>query len=1319
MQRLELAFLGPPRIKVDGKPLRVDTRKAIALLAYLSVTGEPQSRDSLVALLWSRYGRTQGHAALRRTLSTLRTGLPPDRFRTERDMVTLNPSSGVWIDVSRVRNLLGQCDSHGHGVLGACPACIPLLSEAARLHRGDFLAGFTLKDSLPFDDWQFFLTEDFRLQRAKILDKLSFCHAASGDYSAAIGTARMRLSQDSLDESAHATLMRLHAWAGNWSAAIRQFDECSRILRQELGSPPRRSTEELCEAIREGRLPRPPSFDTPSAARERSPGSAPPSSPQRLEQETQQESAMPHVATVLALRATKKTGQTEAFRRAVTDGIERYHGAIVEGSGPGPSAVFADRKAMESNPELAIRAALEIETVAKARGVELSIGVSSGQVWRDPGLPLSHPDPPHASGCPMTRATQLAGNSRPGSVVTDELTYRLTRDSFSFEMIAENRSAARRTPLAYRVLGIAQDARKTRGIEGARPALIGREEEVRRLEAAYEKSASGIGQVVIITGDAGIGKSRLVEELRMRVTEARKGGRLTWLEGRCLASSMAIGYWPFVDMLRALCAARIAKAGGDRNPIDELARDLTRKDILSEEERRKLTPIVTNLVSASSDGNTLDPGLTPEQVKHATFLAILSFLGALTKTASSVLVFEDLHWADDLSLQLIDALLDSLRGAPALLVCVYRPDPGHKSRHLSSTAARLRQADLTEIHLREITMEDGELLLRSLAPGGALPAAMREYILRRSQGNPYFLEELVRACAGGESPLEDGEESANGSIPEGIKRVVLSRYYGLPPLHRQVLSCAAVIGRVFQKRLLGLAMNRGDLSPVLDDLEDRELLFVERTVPEVEYSFRHVLAQEAVYENLAEPERIGLHRQVVDSYERLASGSSDEYCERLAFHCDRGNLPAKAIAFYYRSGEKARRAYANEAAIFHLSRGLELLRGAKENATAPVPELDFLIAVGVPLVLTKGHPSPEVEAVYLRAKSICEQTGNEEQLFQAVLGLRRLYFARGEHRKERELAQQMLELGQRGRDAALTSRAHMMLSETLVAQGDFAGALEHARGGCHLYDPRDSRRHLVQFGNDTGVGCFVSMALAQWNLGLPDQALRTIELAVARARELAHPFTLVFALHHAAVVAYFRREAEKALQWSAEVISVSGQEGFMLYKSWGPILQGWAVGMLGEVDRGIDMIREGLNTSPPFVPFRPLFASMLAEVCQMQGRTADAVSALDEGFSVVRSSDAHLWEPELNRQRAEVGLATGESEIDAERWLVRALRVARKQRAKSLELRALTSLCRRRAAGGNCEEMRGQLASLHQSFSEGLGTRDLEDARRLLEQLAP
>ena len=926
---------------------------------------------------------------------------------------------------------------------------------------------------------------------------------------------------------------------------------------------------------------------------------------------------------------------------------------------------------------------------------------------------------------PSRYARLLAERAGEGSVLADEHTYRLTRDAFSFTGDVGLRGGTGEPDRSFRVLGAATVSRKSRGL-GVRAEMIGREDEAEKLERAFRKTIEGAGQVVVITGDAGIGKSRLVHELYNAAACKLTAGEIRWLEGRCLCPNTNVGYWPFIDMIGVLRAEQAdgetaqepGAAGVSAAPpfrsLDELLAPASVVSARPEAALRELAAATQELLESPRAGPHREEieRLRPEQVKHRAFLAVSLLFRELGAAAPLMLVFEDLHWADTLSLELIDSLLDSLRGLPVLMVLVYRIDPGHRSRNLAANAARRRLPDLTEVHLREISFEESIRMLDALAPAETIPPATREDILQRCRGNPYFLEELVRAAASLPGPLGRDEPAAGDatqeeerrlSLPEGIKAVILSRFNSLTEIERQVLSFGAVIGRVFLLRILALSMDRGDPGAVLEDLEDHGLVFFERAVPDVEYSFKHVLAQEAIYDSLSAPARAELHRKVAHAYEQLSPTARQDCCESLAHHFDRGEETRKAIDFYFISGEKARQGYANNSAVAYFTRGLELLRAASEGPSSRDRELEFLISLGVPLVLVKGHQDPTVEAVHLRAKAICEERGSAAQLFQVNLGLNRYY---AYSRKRLAYGEKMLEIARGLKDSRLIARAHAMLSESFFYFGNFPEMLAHAEAGQQHCQTAGSELDLIQFGNDTAVLVTISRSFAIWALGFPTRAAAVMQEGLARARTLGHAFTLSMAIFYAGLLSFMLRERPEARALSEELSAVARREGFALYIAYGLVLGGWSSGNPRMIVQGIELL--------PRHPFPCPYACMLAELYLAAGQIDRSIAALEEALTQVRSTHLHLWEPEVYRLRGETGLAAGEPDVDVSRWFERSLRLSQKQKARSLELRATMAMYRFGLKRGSAE-LRDRLDRLQGSFDEGRDTLDIREARQLLD----
>jgi adenylate cyclase len=572
------------------------------------------------------------------------------------------------------------------------------------------------------------------------------------------------------------------------------------------------------------------------------------------------------------------------------------------------------------------------------------------------------------------------------------------------------------------------------------------------------------------------------------------------------------------------------------------------------------------------------------------------------------------------------------------------------------------------------------------------------------------------------------------SVPASVQSVILSRVDRLDARSRHVLQLASVIGRVFPQRVVArLLADQADLAGVLWELEERALVYQERAIPEVEYSFKHVLTREAVYHNLPRRRRQALHRQVAQAIEALYP-DGQEQSESLAYHYDRGSDVKRAVIYLMQAGEKAKRGYANAEALAHLNRRLELVRSMPESPERDRLELDTLTAMGVPLVLTKGHAAQEVGETYTRADELSERLGDDGQRFHALMGLRRYYGLHAEMAIVQGYAEQLLALAQRTRDPDQLSRAHMMLGDALSFRGAFSRARQHCEQGLAVCDPERWRTHVFLYGNDTGVGCRIVLALVLWYLGYPDQAAELTEELLALAHERGHPFTRVFALHYSAVVRQSRGEAKIVRQLNTAALHIAQEHGFPLYIALATAMDGWALAVQGQVHAGIEKMLAGIAARRA-TGAAALMAGLLlylVRVYALADQWHKAVEPLDEAQRLVSSSGESNMETELSRLRGELLLAGGEHANSeqargehangkdaalAEICFQHALDVARDQQARSLELRAATSLARLWGQQGRVSDARALLGEIYGWFTEGFDTADLIEAKALLDTL--
>jgi predicted ATPase len=586
----------------------------------------------------------------------------------------------------------------------------------------------------------------------------------------------------------------------------------------------------------------------------------------------------------------------------------------------------------------------------------MTAGINAGEVYLGERGRGPHQDV-RAVGSAVNLAARLQQKAQPGQILVGESVYRHTHRAFAFARHEVEAKGFAEPVAAYEVVRALDHPEKVRGIEGLRAELIGREKELAGLADALAAVRAGRGQIVTLIGEAGVGKSRLIAELKeLALAPVADQPRPLWLEGRCLDVGMAVSYWPFLDLLRAHFAFTPEDDDRARGARISAAVDaLVGRGDLPAGRAEEMLPLLGHLLGARF-GSELDERLaaaSPEQIKHQTFLALVDLLVALARPQPLILVLEDLHWADSLSLDLVSLLMESLRLAPLLLVCVYRPEQEHKCWHLGAIATRKCHERHTEIPLKELTAAQSRRLVESLLHIEALPVSVKEQILGRAQGNPFFVEEVVRSLIDADLVYHDGsvwrarQTISELAVPESVQSVILSRVDRLEAEVKHVLQSAAVIGRLFRRRLVEqVAQKAGELDRALAELEDRQLIYEERAIPEEEYSFQHVLTQETVYHGILRRRRAVFHRQVAEALERLYIKSLDEFYEQLAYHYDQAGVVEKAVDYLLKAGAKARQAYQNEEALTYFQRALTQLEGDSLGAEHPEWMLEALQGLG-------------------------------------------------------------------------------------------------------------------------------------------------------------------------------------------------------------------------------------------------------------------------------------------------------------------------------------------------------------------------------------
>jgi predicted ATPase len=826
--------------------------------------------------------------------------------------------------------------------------------------------------------------------------------------------------------------------------------------------------------------------------------------------------------------------------------------------------------------------------------------------------------------------------------------------------------------------------------------FVGRERELATLEALFAQVASGQGQVVGIVAEAGGGKSRLLYEFRQRIQDKR----VTYLEGRCLSYGSTIPYHPIIDVLRNNCD--ITETDSPEVVIEKVRFALQEVGMNPEES----APYLLQLLDVK-EGTEPIAVLTPEAIRTRTFETLKQMSLKGSQQRPLIFEIEDLHWIDHTSQDYLVSLVDSLVGASMMLLTTYRP--GYRPPWLEKSYA-------TQLSLRNLASHDAVTVVHSTRQQNALPESLEHMIVQKAEGNPFFLEELTRAV------IEQGALPTDVVIPDTIQGVLSARIDRLPEAHKRLLQTASVLGREFSPRLLqALWEETTPLEALLIDLKQLEFLYARARGEESVYVFKHALTQDVTYDSLLTTRRQRLHAAAGHALEQLYPDRLVERCEELAHHYTEAGLTEQAVPYWQQAGQRASERSAHVEAIAHHRQGLALLETLPETPERTQREVDMLIALGASLIATKSAAAPEVEQTYLRAQHLCQHLEEPRQLFPVLSGLWSYYFVHAELQMAHTLGEQLLTLAQQTQDPVILSESHRVVGATLMWLGDTAAAHAHFRQGIALYNAQQHRTSAFLYVQDAGVSCRSYAAWTLWFLGYPAQGLARSHEAVTLAQQIDHPFSLCVALSNAAIFHQYRQEGQATQEHAETAIRLATEQGFPLWRARGVILRGWALIHQGQVQAGVAQIEQGLTAhrATGAELDRPYLLALLAEAYGTIEKSEAGLTVLTEALPQVDTTGERWYEPELHRLKGALLLQqSSDNQAEAESCFRHALNLAQNQQAKSLELRAATSLARLGQSQGKSQEARQLLEDVYSWFTEGFDTADLKDAKALLDELA-
>ena len=1011
--------------------------------------------------------------------------------------------------------------------------------------------------------------------------------------------------------------------------------------------------------------------------------------------------------------------------------IERYEGYIAQYLGDGLLVYFGYPQAHEDDAARAVHTGLEIVVALdRARNqfpqpVHVRIGIHTGPVVvGQMGGGSRHEQ--LALGETPNIAARVQGKAGPDQVIISVATRQLVAGLFETEDQGRHELKGISTPQPlYRVLAeSAAQSRFEAAVQMGLTPLAGREQELSVLLERWTQAQAGAGQVVLLSGEAGIGKSRLVQELTDRTSQ----DRATRIAFQCSPYHQNSALYPLITHVERLLQFALD---------DTLQTKLEKLQQMMERYRfpqPNTVPLFAALLSLPQPEGV--PPLTgsPQQQKEQTQAALVAWLIEETERQPVYTAWEDLHWADPSTLEVLSLLLTQVPTTRLLALLTFRPEfvtPWSAHSYLSQlTLSRLGQPQVNA-------------MVEQVTGGRALPAEVMQQIVTKTDGVPLFVEELTKmVMESGIVRAVNNHYELSGpistlAIPSTLQDSLMARLDRLNAA-KEVAQLGATIGREFPYVLLQAvsSLEETTLRQGLEQLVDAELLYQRGLLPQALYLFKHALIQDTAYTSLLKRTRQQYHQQIAQVLESQFPETVDVQPELLAHHYTEAGLIEPAIGYWQQAGQRASQRSANAEAESHLTTGIRLLMTLPDTPDRAQHELSLQLALGPALIATKSIGHVDTERAYTRARALCQQLGDTPQLFPALWGLRRFYLFRAAYKTARELENQLLRFVQNAGDPALLLGVQWAWGSTSYWLGEITIARERLMHSLSLYRPEMHPSHVSQYGTDLGVAGHCYHALTLWHLGYPDQALQESRRSITLAQDVAHSYSLSYALSVSAWLYYLRREVRAAQEEVEAAIRVATENEIPYWVIWGKTLRGWVLALQGEGEEGISQLRQNLAALRALGQEvgMTLRLVMLVDAYRVGGHPEDGLQVLREALEMVEERGERVYEAELYRLKGELILNDErrmmdderkiekiadlpDAMIEAEACFLKAIEVARHQEAKSWELRAATSLARLWQQQGKRTEARDLLAPVYEWFTEGFDTPDLKAAKTLLESL--
>ena len=1009
-----------------------------------------------------------------------------------------------------------------------------------------------------------------------------------------------------------------------------------------------------------------------------------------------------------------------AYQKCVAETVGRFWGFVAKYMGDGVLIYFGYPQAHEDDAERAVRAGLELVAAVGSlkthAALQNRVGIATGLVVVGDLIGSGASQEQAIVGETPNLAARLQGVAEPNSVVIAESTRRLVGNLFELEDLGSQElkgiAGVVRAWAALRLASVESrfDALHASGLT----ELVGREEELEILLRRWSKAKTGEGQAVLLSGEPGIGKSRLTAALLERLANEAH----TRIRSFCSPQHTDSAFHPIIGQIER--AAGLAHTDSPGAKLDKLDAMLAQSSTSAQH-----AALLAELLSLPNDGRYPALELAPQQRRQKTLEALTAQLEALAHVKPVLMIFEDAHWTDPTSLELFGRIVEKIPTLHVLLIVTYRPE---------FEPPWIGRPYVTTLTINKLTQREIAALIDRVTGNSALPESIRLDIIERTDGIPLFVEEMTKAVLEAESEGEAGKTasavpSVAFAVPASLHASLMARLDRLGPA-KEAAQIGAAIGRQFSHDLVAaVARKHGtDLESALDRLVLAGLLFRQGLPPHATYLFKHALVQDAAYGTLLREQRRALHARIAETLESLFAEITDNQPELLARHCTEAGLIEKAAGLSGKAGLRSLERSALVEAAEHFTRALDQIATLPVTPALRREQIKFQVALMTPLVHVKGYAAPETKAAAERARLLIQEAEalgepleNPLLLVSALWGFWTTNFVAFNGSVVRDLAEQFLSFAEKQQATTPLMMAHRIMGISLMFCGDIRESLAHFTCALDLYNVAEHRSLAARFGVDSRVSVLSMRPVGLWVLGYPELALADAAHAVIDARETGQASSQMYALCMTGLLHILSGTYVAADAQFKEAVALSNEKRALPWRSMALANQSCMLALTNKTVVAVSTLTSEMAAwrSTGTTLLRPFYLSQLAMAYANLGQFEDAWRCMGEATTMIELAKERIWEAEVYRAAGEIALKSPEPDaVKAEAYFDRALRVARQQQAKSWELRAAVSMARFWRDQGKPQQARELLAPAYNWFTEGFDTRDLKEANALLEELA-